>query len=86
MSQPSQVSSTRPVPTVTGVWGLLAKLELVIFLSSIFFLFIDSHFKNILFMINLYAFNICDTLKNNGFVIDFIDFIYVLSSIYVIEI
>ena len=37
--------------------------------------------KNILFMINLYAFNICDTLKHNGFVIDFIDFIYVLSSI-----
>ena len=32
-------------------------------------------------MINLYAFNICDTLKHNGFVIDFIDFIYVLSSI-----
>ena len=24
-------------------------------------------------MINLYAFNICDTLKHNGFVIDFID-------------
>lgn len=40
----------------------------------------------IFFMINLYAFNICDTLKHNGFVIDFIDFIYVLSSIYVIEI
>ena len=38
------------------------------------------------FMINQYAFNICDTLKHNGFVIDFIDFIYVLSSIYVIEI
>lgn len=38
------------------------------------------------FDINLYAFNICDTLKHNGFVIDFIDFIYVLSSIYVIEI
>ena len=38
------------------------------------------------FMINLYAFNICDTLKHNGFVIDFIDFIYVLSSIDVIEI
>ena len=37
-------------------------------------------------MINLYAFNICDTLKRNGFVIDFIDFIYVLSSIHVIEI
>ena len=39
-----------------------------------------------LFMINLYAFNICDTLKHNGFVIDFIDFIYVLSPIYVCKI
>lgn len=41
---------------------------------------------SLFFDINLYAFNICDTLKHNGFVIDFIDFIYVLSSIYVIEI
>ena len=37
-------------------------------------------------MINLYVFNICDTLKHYCFVIDFIDFIYVLSPIYVIEI
>lgn len=57
-----------------------------LYFFQVYFLFIDSHFKNILFMINLNAFNICDTLKHNGFVIDFIDFIYVLFSIYVIEI